>query len=127
MNVAADTSSVELGSLDDARELEALQAEEAQISAERRRLHERIDRGFATEETRVQEREVSDHRRELHRRIDALRERLGLPVGPRWATAPESAPGEKIGDGTFRELASIADPLDEPAPEFASDSERLER
>jgi hypothetical protein len=126
MDVAADTSSVELGSLDDARELEALEAEEAQISAERRRLHERIDRGFATSAARVREREVSDHRRELHRRIDALRERLGLPVGPRWA-APESAPGEKIGDGTSRELAAIADPLGEPAPEFASDSERLGR
>ena len=53
-------------------ELAALEAEEAHVSAERRRLHDRIDYGFATETTRAREREVSDHRRQLHRRIDAL-------------------------------------------------------
>jgi hypothetical protein len=63
-------------------ELAALEAEEARVSAERRHLHRQLDFGFASETTRAREREVSDHRRDLHGRIDALRERLGLPVGP---------------------------------------------
>jgi hypothetical protein len=61
--------------------LAALEAEEAEVSAERRRLHDQIDRGFARETTRAREREVSDHRSELHRRIDELRECLGMPSG----------------------------------------------
>ena len=119
---------VEPGSLDIARaELAALEAEEADVSAERRRLHQQIDHGFATETTRLREREVSDHRRELHRRIDALRERLGLPAGSRWASGQESTPREKAGEGMFRELDRISDAWHEPVPEFANDSERLER
>jgi hypothetical protein len=79
--------------LDDLREeLAALEAEEAQVSAERRRLHDRIDYGFATETTRVREREVSDHRRQLHRRIDALRERLSMPSGRAATTEPSYEP-----------------------------------
>jgi hypothetical protein len=128
MNVAADTSPVQPENLDNAQaELEALETEEAQVSAERRRLHQQIDHGFATEATRLREREVSDHRRELHRRIDALRELLGLPAGSRWASAPETAPTEKAGEGMFRELDRIADAWTDAVPEFANDSERLER
>lgn len=52
-------------------ELAALEAEEAEVSAERRRLYQQIDHGFATETTRVRERELSARRRELHQRIDA--------------------------------------------------------
>jgi uncharacterized protein YlxW (UPF0749 family) len=57
-------------------ELAALEAEEARLSAERRRLHNQIDYGYGNETTRAREREVSDARRELHERIDALRELL---------------------------------------------------
>jgi hypothetical protein len=91
------------------RELAALEAEEARVSAERRRLHQQIDFGYASETTRAHEREVSNHRRELHRRIDVLRELLGMPLGPpraSAATGPERIPGhkpigdlERIGDG----------------------------
>jgi hypothetical protein len=77
-----------LGSL--AEELAALEAEEAQVSAERRRLQEQIDRGFGTEMSRAREREVSIRRRELHLQIDAIRGRLGLPTGPTRRTADES-------------------------------------
>jgi hypothetical protein len=59
------------------KELTALQAEEARLSAARDRLHSQIDFGFATETSRAREREVSDERREVHRRIDELRNRLG--------------------------------------------------
>jgi hypothetical protein len=61
-------------SLDDLREeLTRLEAEEARVSAERDRLHDRIDLGFPTEHTRTREREVSDKRRQLHHCIDELR------------------------------------------------------
>jgi hypothetical protein len=66
-------------SLDALREeLATLEVAEARVSAERRRLHQQIDFGYATETTRAREREVSDERHELHRRIDELRELLGL-------------------------------------------------
>jgi len=125
VDVTADTS---LMDLEDARaELDALEVEERQVSAERRRLHQQIDNGFATEATRLREREVSDHRRELHRHIDALRERIGLPAGPRWASACKTGPPEMVGEGMFPELGRIADAWDDAVPEFANDSERLER
>jgi hypothetical protein len=57
-------------------ELAIAEAAEKRLSAERSRLHDQIDFGFATETTRAREREVSDKRQELHRRIDALREQL---------------------------------------------------
>ena len=77
--------------LDDLREeLAILEDEEKRASAERRHLQRQLDFGFATETTRAREREVSSHRRELHRRIDALRERLGLPVGPQRPSAETS-------------------------------------
>lgn len=78
-------------------ELAALEAEEAQVSAERRRLHEQIDRFSGSESSRAREREISDRRRELHRRIDALRELLDLERAGRTGAvvrelAPESEP-----------------------------------
>lgn len=88
----ADTRLVDEGRLDDLRkELASLEATEARISAERRRLHEQIDFGYASEATRAREREVSDERRELHRRIDELRELLG--VDDQASASPESAAG----------------------------------
>lgn len=67
------------GSLDALREeLATLEVAEARVSAERRRLHQQIDFGYATETTRAREREISDERHEMHRRIDELRELLGL-------------------------------------------------
>jgi hypothetical protein len=64
-------------SADDLRaELERLEAREELLSAERRRLHDQIDFGFATETTPAREREISDERRQLHQRIDLLREQL---------------------------------------------------
>ena len=56
-------------------ELEQLERDEVEISAYRRRLHERIDR-FPSEAGVREERQVSDKRRALHRRIDELREQL---------------------------------------------------
>jgi uncharacterized protein YlxW (UPF0749 family) len=58
-------------------ELAQLVAEEERLSAERRRLHDKIDFGFGTDDTRAREREVSDARQELHGRIGALRKRIG--------------------------------------------------
>jgi uncharacterized protein involved in exopolysaccharide biosynthesis len=63
-------------------QLAALEAEEAQVAAERRRLQQQIDNGFATDVSRTREREASLRRRELHLQIDALRTQLGLPTGP---------------------------------------------
>ena len=82
-------------SLDDLRkELANLEAEEALISAKRRHLHQQIDFGFASEETRALEREISDERRRLHGRIDALRELLGLEPGTSLAPANADRPVE---------------------------------
>ena len=86
-------------------ELASLEATEAKLSAERRHLHNQIDYGFASADTRAREREVSDERRKLHRRIDALRELLGEseptatepPLSPfsEWSgISPEVAAGE---------------------------------
>ena len=58
-------------------ELTRLEAEEALLSAQRRHLHQKIDFGYATDESRAREREISDQRQTLHRRIDELRELLG--------------------------------------------------
>ena len=64
--------------VDDLREeLRLLEAEEARLSAERNRVQDRIDLGFATDHARERERELSGARRQLHERIDALRESLG--------------------------------------------------
>jgi regulator of replication initiation timing len=58
-------------------ELTQLVAEEERLSAERQRLHDKIDSGFGSDETRAREREVSDARMDLHHRIDAIRQRIG--------------------------------------------------
>jgi septal ring factor EnvC (AmiA/AmiB activator) len=78
--VAADIRLVDDVNLDRLREeLAALEAAEARLSAERRRLHNQIDFGYsASEALRAREREMSDERRDLHRRIDSLRELLGM-------------------------------------------------
>ena len=59
-------------------ELESLEAEEKEISAIRRKMHERIDLGFPTDLLIQQEHKLSKERRELHGRIDALRAQLEL-------------------------------------------------
>ena len=56
-------------------ELEELERREREISAIRRRLHDRLD-SFPNEVARRQEAAISAERRELHRRIDELRARL---------------------------------------------------
>ena len=55
----------------DAR-IEALESEERDVSARRRKLHDRLA-SFPNEVTLQQEREMSTRRRELHAEIDALR------------------------------------------------------
>lgn len=68
---------MEHADLDDLRaELATLQAREAQLSAERERLHHQIDFGFENTSTRAREREVSEERRRLHARIDSVRKLL---------------------------------------------------
>jgi hypothetical protein len=100
---------MEEAGLDDLRkELAVLEDEEKRASAERRHLHRQMDFGFATETTRAREQEVSSHRRELHRRIDALRERLGLPVGPRRPSA-ETSLEDVTGRELFQGLERIGD------------------
>jgi hypothetical protein len=59
-------------------ELAELEAAETRISAERRRLQQQIDSGFANETVCAREREVSNERRDLHQRIDALQVLLGI-------------------------------------------------
>jgi hypothetical protein len=54
-------------------ELRRLEREEAELSALRRKLHYRIDSGFANEVTLRREREISDERLAMHRRIAAVR------------------------------------------------------
>jgi hypothetical protein len=54
-----------------------LERREKQVSALRRKLHDRLD-SFPSELTASHERQLSAERRELHRRIDALRAELGL-------------------------------------------------
>jgi septal ring factor EnvC (AmiA/AmiB activator) len=76
--LAADTTPVEETNRDAlCEELAALEAAEARVSAERRRLHQQMDYS-ASESLRAREQEVSAQRRELHRRIDALQQLLGI-------------------------------------------------
>lgn len=58
-------------------ELEQLERREKEVSALRRKLHDRLD-SFPNDVTAAHERQVSDQRRQLHRRIDALRAELRL-------------------------------------------------
>jgi ABC-type phosphate transport system auxiliary subunit len=54
-----------------------LERRERQVSALRRKLHNRLD-SFPNDVTAAHERQLSAERRELHRRIDALRGELRL-------------------------------------------------
>jgi hypothetical protein len=56
-------------------ELEQLELREREVSATRRKLHERLD-AFPNEVTAKREQEVSKERRYLHRQIDLLRGEL---------------------------------------------------
>ena len=55
--------------------LEKLETEERDISALRRKLHERLA-SFPNEVTEQHEREISKKRRELHAQIDEIRVKL---------------------------------------------------
>lgn len=63
-------------------ELVTLERQERQVSARRRRLHERIA-AFPSDHAERQERDLSLRRRVLHRRIDELRVQVGMRPGPR--------------------------------------------
>ncbi len=60
--------------------LARLEVEEREISALRRKLHDRLA-SFPNEVTEAHEREVSKQRRELHAKIDELRARLRAQQG----------------------------------------------
>jgi hypothetical protein len=53
-------------------QIEALEFEEREVSAMRRKLHDRLA-SFPNDVTLQQEREISKRRRELHIQIDALK------------------------------------------------------
>ena len=75
--------------------LEELEAEEHLVSAERRRLHDRLN-AFHNEAGAQRERELSARRKELHREIDALRVQVGREPGP-----TRAAPRERGHEGSF--------------------------
>ncbi len=52
--------------------IETLEVEEREVSAHRRKLHDRLA-SFPNEVTQQQEREISKRRRELHVEIDSLK------------------------------------------------------
>ncbi len=58
-------------------ELEHLVRREREVSALRRKLHDRLD-SFPNEVAQTREREVSAERRDLHLRIDQLRASLHI-------------------------------------------------
>jgi len=74
--------------------LDELEAEERLVSAERRRLHDRLN-AFYNEAAAQREAELSLRRKELHREIDALRVKVGRAPGP------VRAPKEPGRAGTF--------------------------
>jgi hypothetical protein len=74
--------------------LEELEAEERVVSAERRRLHDRLN-AFHNEAAAEREAELSRRRKELHLQIDSLRVRVGRLPGP------TRAPKELGHTGTF--------------------------
>jgi len=74
--------------------LEELEEEERAVSAERRRLHDRLN-AFYNEAAAQRERELSARRKELHREIDALRVQVGREPGP------TRAPKERGPEGSF--------------------------
>jgi hypothetical protein len=74
--------------------LEELEAEERHVSAERRRLHDRLN-AFSNEAAAQREAELSQRRKELHVLIDALRVQVGRAPGP------IRSPRERGHEGTF--------------------------
>jgi predicted transcriptional regulator len=74
--------------------LDELEDEERRVSAERRRLHDRLN-AFYSEAAAERERRLSARRKALHRQIDALRVQLGRTPGP------VRAPKEHGHEGSF--------------------------
>lgn len=74
--------------------LEELEAEERTVSAERRRLHDRLNK-FHNDAAAQREAELSRRRKELHIEIDSLRVKIGRAPGP------TRAPKEQGHTGTF--------------------------
>jgi hypothetical protein len=74
--------------------LEELEAEERAVSAERRRLHDRLN-AFHNEAAVEREGALSLRRKQLHLEIDALRVKVGREPGP------TRAPKEQGHGGTF--------------------------
>ena len=62
-------------------ELARLERAEESLSKVRRRLHDRLDKGFSSDSTVAKEREVSDERRALHSQIDALEAHIATLLG----------------------------------------------
>lgn len=73
-------------------ELEALELREREVSAYRRRLHQRLD-SFPNDVTAQEERRVSTERRELHGQIDLLRAQLKPELDRREHEPPSSRLG----------------------------------
>ena len=74
--------------------LDELEQEERRISAERLRLHDRLD-AFYSEAAAERERQLSAQRKALHRQIDALRVQIGRTPGP------VRAPKDSAHEGSF--------------------------
>ena len=72
--------------------LDELEAEERLVSAERRRLHDRLD-AFYNEAAAQREAELSRRRKELHVEIDALRVKVGRAPGPTRASREQGRAG----------------------------------
>ena len=72
-----DDPSASPGERELAVELLALERDECQVSALRRKLHARLA-SFPNPLTQQRERELSLHRRQLHARIDLVRDELAM-------------------------------------------------
>lgn len=72
-----DDPTPSIGERELAVQLLALERDERQVSALRRKLHERLA-SFPNPMTEARERELSLHRRQLHARIDLLRDELAM-------------------------------------------------
>ena len=71
--------------------LEQLESEERQMSALRRKLHDRLA-SFPNEVTEETERAISQQRSELHVRIDALRAERSRQRREQHTPRPDAAP-----------------------------------
>jgi hypothetical protein len=72
--------------------LDELEAEEREVSAERRRLHDRLN-AFYNEAAAQREAGLSRRRKELHIEIDSLRVKVGREPGPIRASKEEGHSG----------------------------------